>query len=229
MIKKIPYSYFSLKSLASFADQVISIVEKSHAEELMLAGMVQAIRESREKAIQAINSTLKEDLTEQVIQLDAQRDDSFVSLRNHIDAGLLRHRHPEYQEACKRLSVIFLKNGRMLNKLGYQEQSAALSSLFMDLSDASAMEDLKNIHALEWLEELKKDQEEFLIVYTQRGEEKAGKDIPRDEDAFKELKTAMDNLFILLNAFQISKQVSGLDATIDTINESIDRTLASMR
>ena len=228
MIRKIPYSTLNLKSLSSLSHQLVTIVEKNHADELMLSGMLKSIKDAMAKATLAVNAGPEEDISEQIVALDAKRDDTFVSLRNHIDAGLLRHRSPEYQQACKRLSEVFANNGRLLYKLSHDEQSDAMQALFQDLSTPQAMQDLSAIYALDWLGELKKDQEDFEALYHQRSEGGHAEDMPRDDEAFKDLKIALENLIILMNAFEISRQVPNLDNTIEFMNECIDQMLSSL-
>lgn len=229
MIEPVPYSTFSLSQLLTLGDQSYKIVKEQHPKNPLLAGVLERLSSAVETAEAAIGSTGKEALAEQVQLSDARRDDNYVGLCKHIEAGLKRHSSPAYQDACKRLIAIFNQNGRNLHRYSYASQTATLQSLFNDLDNAEAKADLSTVKATEWLKELKADQEAFDKVYAQRSKEKAGKDIPTDEAARKELKPAMENLYSVLNAFFISEQIRGLDSTLDILNETIARALASAR
>ena len=47
--------------------------------------------------------------------------------------------------------------------------------------------------------------------------------------ARKELQPALENLYTVVDAFFISAQIEGLEETIDILNKTIDRALASAR
>jgi hypothetical protein len=100
---------------------------------------------------------------------------------------------------------------------------------FDDLDNDQSKADLKTINATEWLQELRAENEAFKKAYAKRGKQKAVKDIPTDEAALKLLKPSMDNLFTVINAYHINGQVKDIEKTIDLLNETIARSLASAR
>lgn len=115
------------------------------------------------------------------------------------------------------------KINRQLNKLSYDDQSAALKSLFNDLDTDAARADLETIGATEWLKELKADHEAFEAGYQQRNIEKSTRDIPTDLEARKLLASALDDLITVINAFKLSSQLENVDRTIALLNGTIDR------
>ena len=196
---------------------------------MLLSGVMQALAEGIEQTSLAIGSTQKEPGTEDVTALDSKRDMSYSALLRLITAGLMRHAVPEHQEACKRLTDIFDKNDRGLNKLSYDKQSAALKSLFKDLDNEISQADLATIQATQWLEDLKADHNAFEAAYQKRSMEKLAQNILTDIEARKQLVIALNNVINVINAFKLSAQLDGVDATITLLNEIIDRAIIAAK
>ena len=229
MIRSIYYSVFKLPQLLTLGAQTYDILMKRHPENVLLAGLLQNLSDALKKAEAAVGSTTKEPGTEDVQSSDARRDDNYVGLVQYIQACTRRVAQPAIQEASKRLLAIFTANGRKLYNFSYAKQTAAMESLFADLDSDEARKDLAIIGATEWLNELKADHEAFKAAYAQRGTEKAGKDILTDEAAAKLLRQALKSLYGGIDAFSIGGQISGIEETIDILNEAIDRAVASAK
>ena len=232
MIRSVPYSRLELPELLTLSDQSYQVVTERHPEAAILASALNPLSDAMDETRLALGSTTKEELTEQVEIADARRDDSYKALVAYIKAGLLRHSQLSYQEASKRLLAIINQNGgRSLYRYGYSKQTAALESLFKDLNSAEALKDLATIQATKWLDDLKADHEAFKTVYAQREKVRANKskNIPTDDSARRKLQPALENLYTLVDAFFISAQIEGLKETIDILNKTIDRALASAR
>lgn len=223
MIRPITHSNLSLSQLLTLADRICKTVLENHPDEALLAGVMKILAEAIEQASLAIGSTQKEPGTEDVTLLDGKRDMSFSALLRLITAGLFRHSVPEHQEACKRLTEIFDKNDRGLNKLSYDKQSAALKSLFKDLDKKAPLADLATIQATQWLEDLKADHEAFEAAYQKRSMENSNRNILTDLEARKQLVTALNNVVNVINVFKLSGQLENVDTTIPLLNEIIDR------
>ena len=230
MIRSIPYSSFDLAQLITLSDQSYKIVQDRHSREVLLVGVLKNLSDAIEKARPAVGSTTKEALTEQVRLNDARRDDNYAGMIMHIEAGLKRHSMPSYQGACERLKALFDKNGgRALYRYSYSKQTASMESLFKDLESKQAQTDIETINATKWLKELKADHEAFKKVYAQRDEEEASKNIPTNEEAAKLLKPELSSLLTVVDAFHISRQIEGIQGTIDVLNETIDRAVSAAR
>ncbi len=223
MIRSLGHSKLNLSQLLTLADRIYKTVQENHPEEALLSGIMQALAEAIEQASLAIGSTRKESGTEDITTLDGKRDMSYSALLRLINAGLMRHSVPNHQEACKRLTEIFDKNDRGLNKLSYDKQSAALKSLFKDLDEEAAKADLATIRATQWLKELKADNEAFEAAYQKRSMEKSTQNILTDIEARRQLVIALNNVVNALNVFKLSNQIENVEATMTLLNEIIDR------
>ena len=231
MLRSIPYTVLNLAQLLALCDQIYKVVKERHPEEASLAGFLKSFSDAIEQAKLALASTIKEELTDAVETADALRDDCYVVLLTFIRAGLRRSAQPAYQQACERLFAIFDQNGGYaLYNYSYNDQTAALESLLKDLDSPQAQADIEAIEATQRLKELKAAHEAFKAVYAEREKARATKkNMPTDKAATKLLQGAREKLFIMLDAHHLSGQVEGIDETIDIINSSIKRALASAR
>lgn len=228
MIKDVYYSYLNPESIISLANQSLEIITTNHPKAEIFEKAIKNLKDSILKAEQAVGKTAKESLTDSVFRADTHRDATFIGFRNHIDAGLRRHRNPLYQEACAQISAIIDKHGRDVYKLPYAEQSTAFHAMLTELTSADVKPSLANASATGWVNELEMDQKDFDTVFLQRNVEKAADTSITDKEAIKLLKPELKNFYTLINAFYINGQTE-FETSINEINSTIDRIITSAK
>ncbi|WP_271764801.1 DUF6261 family protein [Aquimarina algiphila] len=229
MIKEVYYSYLNPENLISLAELSAKIVKNNHPDESLFSKSITNLNTTIKQAELAVGKSSKEALTNKVYEADTNRDATFIGFRNHIDAGLRRHRNVEYLEACKRLNSIINTHGRDVHKLPYVEQSTVFNSLQEALNTKTAKNDLVTTNTTDWVGDLSLDQQEFEMIFAQRNANKAANITITDKESVQLLKPELKKFYILINAFYINEQVSGLENTINEINSTIDRILVSAK
>ncbi|MDX2302709.1 MAG: DUF6261 family protein [Microscillaceae bacterium] len=228
MIRSISYSLYSLKSLYDLARQIQQTVQAAHPEHPMLRPFLDALQKTLEKTLTAIGKNMGSTLTTAIKEADSKRDDAFVSLRDHVQAGL-RRLNPTYREAADKINRVFEQNNPRLYVFAYAEQSAALTRLISDLENPIHKTALETLHAWEWSMELKAAQQNFEQVYTQRVEESAGKDKMTEAEAKKELTTALQILIQTLGVLEATASPEGILETVKQLNVLIEQAQATAR
>lgn len=225
---KIPYTQITLSGLVTLADRTITAVNNRHPEQPFFVKSISKLDAARVKASGAINSDTKLAGTKSVTQSDNDRDNSADSLKAHIKAGLKRN-NVTYREACERLYEIFEKNNLALSDLPYDEESAALVSLFADLDMPQAVTDLATVNATEWLEELKADQSAFKAAVLVRSEEKVTKQVLTDAEAESLIIPALKSFYKVTDVAEENELVEGASETIAQLNAIIAEIVTAHR
>jgi len=145
-----------------------------------------------------LGSSRKQNLTEAIMEADLLRDNCFLSLKDHVKAGLRRN-NADYSSACQDLWSVFVKNGIKLYDMSNNEQTAATNSLLNDLNTADNQLHFKTIHAVEWLKELQTANDQFVELSKQRSAARSTDTTIPDEAAFKQLRQSVDLLENVLN------------------------------
>lgn len=110
MLTKIFYSYFTLSNLIVLVQRIRILLLEKFADHPMISTVMTSLEANLDIAVQAIGSSSKQPLTQVVRSADVKRDNSFRSLRDHVQAGL-QCENESYREACEALWPEFEKNG----------------------------------------------------------------------------------------------------------------------
>ena len=228
MVLKILYSYFSLANLTALAERFNNLLTAKFPDHPMIAPMLGAIKANMNLAVQAIGSTTKQSLTQEVQTADRKRDNSFRSLRDHVQAGLLRENEP-YRLACETLWAEFEKNGLKLYSAPYDEETASLESLIRDLEKPVNLALMETINAVEWKDELDRDNEAFAAVSQQRSAARSTDDTVTDKVAFDQLKTSLELMCNMLNALYAVNDPEGIREVVEEVNQYIREATAAAK
>ncbi len=228
MIKTVYYSYLNPESLITLAYESLKIIKTNHPKDMVFAKSTTRLADAIKEAELAVGKTSKENLTDEVYQADANRDTTFIGFKNHIAAGLRRHRNPVYQKACEKINNIIEKYGSNVYKLPYPEQSTAFNSLLNEFNTQEIKPYLEASNSVEWINELALDQQDFDTIFLKRNTEKAADNSITDKEALKVLKPELNNFYTLINAFYINGKTE-LETTINEINSTIDRIMNSAK
>ena len=227
MLLKIIYSYFSLMNLAALSNKLRNLLAEKFPDQAIIISLLRKMDQAQQTALQAIGSSTKQALTATVRSADTIRDNSFISLRTHVYAGL-RREHKGYREACETLWPLFEKNNIKLYNLADGEETAAIGSLLKDLKAGDFPAHLATVNATEWLDELERDNIAFVAVQQQRAAKRGSDNTVVDEEAFKQLKAALELIGSAIDSLQLL-ELDGVKAVAAEINEYIREANANAR
>jgi hypothetical protein len=221
MLRKIPYSLYPLNDLTILSQSLSTIAVESHPSENMIMAAKEKIDEAVTSARRALASGNSSMLSGKIAEADDLRDTCYRSLRDHIQAGMGRDTHPDYQRACDLLWLAFTNNNTLLASLPYREETAALKGLFNDLEKFT--EELELVNATHWLEELKEANaafESLLDAETGHGNEK---EVPTDQEAKVKLTDALKIYVNVINSLWSFGQPENIKLTVVRLNEVIKK------
>ena len=228
MVLKIIYSIFTLGNLTALSEKIRLYLVQKFPNHPMLTVILAQLQGSIETAQQALGSSTRQELTSTVRLADKRRDNSYRSLRDHIQAGTLRE-NDIYRAACLALWPIFEKNDLALYSMPDGDESAAIDSLVKDLLKEKEQAHLATANAVEWLQELKSDNENFVLASRQRSSERSVDQTLPDKQAAKQLKKSLDLLSNALETLLGVGSEEGIGDAVTEINQYIREANASAR
>lgn len=228
MLIKIIYSYFSLGNLTALAKKIHLYLAAKFPDHPMIATVLVNLQNSIDTSLQSVGSSTKQRLTKSVRDADKKRDNSYISLKDHIQAGLRRENEP-YRMACEALWVVFEKNGTKLFDLPDGDQSTAISSLLHDLDNSQAIGHLETVHAVKWLEELDRDNQNFIAVSQQRSSERSADITETDDIAMGQLRISLELVGNVLSALLAMNDPESIREVVNEVNQYVREANASAK
>lgn len=162
-------------------------------------------------------------LTDDLVALDARRDDALVGIRT-VALGYARHFTPATKAASERILACIDKYGSTIQNQNMLAETETLRNLIADFeTDAPVTAALTTLNLMPWVAELKAANSEFNQVYLQRTQEAGEK--PGDSMATKR-KPAVDayrKLIKTLDAKNTLDPTPALTSLMKNLNELIDK------
>jgi hypothetical protein len=228
MLTKILYSYFTLGNLTSLAQKIHQFLVSKFPDHPMISNVLTTLAPKLETSLQSVGSTTKQPLTKIVREADRTRDDSYISLKDHIQAGL-RRQDETYRQACEALWELFEKNDLKLYNLANGDESAAIDSLVKDLHQEKNQAFLETVYVVEWLEELVRDNQAFKDANRERSAIRSADETVTDAVAFEQMKVSLDLLSNVLAALYAMNDLDGIREAVNEVNQYISEANASAR
>lgn len=136
-----------------------------------------------DKLTKSLNTSLKSEHSEILKALDLLRDDAFRAIRDAILA-CSRRLNETYRLNAQKLLKIFKSHGWSLWKENYQEESAKMNSLLLELRGEEAKAAIAAISLTEWFEELEKSEDDFEDAF----QNKASNDLRKEYIAVAKIR-----------------------------------------
>ena len=228
MITQILYSYFSLERLHALSGKIVELLQLKFAEQEMIATVLEPLAPQMATALKAIGSSKKQPLTPTIRLADRARDDSFISFKDTIKAGLRRH-NEAYREACEALWSVIEKNNTKLYDLPDDDETSVIDSLIADLSTPRNQAYLALINATEWLNELDEDNKAFTATRVQRSVTRSSDDTVSDRRAFADLQSSLILMSNVLTSLYLVNKPEGIREAVAEINQYISEANAAAK
>ena len=224
----IPFSLLSIEAVLELTNNCVRIISAKHSDNPLLNSSLENLKNPISKAVLAIASDRKQELTEQVNNADLHRDQAFIGFRKYIEVFQYKEWDPSAKQASSNLLAIISKHGTQLYKEGHIMQSTLMHALFEDLDTDQARQDIEKLGVGEWLVQLKRLQDRFSKILLQRNEVESQKEIPTKSEAKAVL---VNNVSSLLDGLQFLAGVQSetFDETNKLVNEIAERIVTNHR
>lgn len=166
-ISNLLISSITNKELNDHSSKVVKIVQSNNIEDAKLTGFTETLSGNNKELKVSLNKERKSVFTPLLRAVDGKRDHWFRCLVGHVHADLIRP-VVEISEAAKRIYQIIKNHGLQLYAGSYEEESAQLESLFVDLDKTPQQEDLGKLGKVDVYEGLKQAQNNFNETYVER-------------------------------------------------------------
>ncbi|WP_430933060.1 DUF6261 family protein [Saccharicrinis sp. 156] len=221
MIESPMFYKFHTREYLSFSDRVLQISERYNLEDLSLIAPFASVSTAHSQMKEALTKAVSTELTTDVVEADAERDNSFIAFKHYLQACQKCIR-PSWQEAADLLIARVRHYGWAMNTASYNKQSAQTLNLMNDLENMPELvEAAITIEAANWVADLKTAQTNFEQALEVRTQAKASQTKVSSEDATKALRLSYVSLFTFIEALQVVSPKDGLQLLIDEINTVI--------
>jgi hypothetical protein len=228
MLIKILYSYFTLANLTALAEKVRLYLTDKFPDNPMIVPILGNLEGSMGTSLQSVGSSTKQALTKTLREADKKRDNSYVSLRDHIDAGL-RRENEAYRTACEGLWPAFEKNDLYLSRMPDGDETTAINSLLKDLSNDKDIARLEATNSVEWLQELDRDNKNFVAISKQRSSDHSVDPTVADDIAMGKLKQSLELVCSALTTLQAVNGPEDAQGAVNEVNQYIKEANASAK
>ncbi|MDO4229904.1 MAG: DUF6261 family protein [Capnocytophaga sp.] len=173
----------------------------------------------------SVNITKRNEQTESITELDAQRDTLLTSFISHCK---LYQNHPEMakKEAAKRAMIQIETYGKDPHRRAYRDETAIIRNLISDFEKSQADSDITLIGAKEWLTHLKPINEKFDQLHSNRTMEQSERQAGQTKEARAEMQKKFDHLCKAISAMAFVKGEENYKTLANAINEEVKNALA---
>ncbi|MDR0835718.1 MAG: DUF6261 family protein [Tannerella sp.] len=168
-IKRIDVRQFRNKTHFEFVSEVYAALSQAGLAQVKIVEKIVHLAQLLAEEDIAVVQVRKYEATDEIAQLDAERDNIFRGIANLLK-GALRHFDPAIGEAAGRLKIIFDTYGN-IPRLTYDEETAAIDNLLQELDARPTEVGITGIAA--WVEELRRINGELHLLMTARYSEEA--------------------------------------------------------
>lgn len=174
---------------------------------------------------EALHIAKKSEQTENITELDSQRDNLLVCFIRHCE---LYQNHPDTakSEAAKRSVIIIETYGKSPQLRAYRDETTIIRDLIADFEKSYADQDITLIGAKEWLTLLKPINEKFDELHSNRTLEQSEKEAGKTKEARVEMQAKFDRLCKAIEAMAFVRGTGEYQALANAINEEVKNALA---
>ena len=208
MIKPIRTSLLLPAELAEISTQFKNAIEKAAINHSFINTLLTLLAEDIDQISQALTGVRLNQLVDDLLEADAVRDDSFLGFKNHIN-NAQRRKGEEVKLAYEGIWAILDQTGLMLYRDGYNEQTAKLTALFIELDKPENQAALQILNALGVVHRTQNRSGTFKNLYEERIKLDETKDFPSITNARKPL---IRHLSVLQGVLEVVEETESSDA-----------------
>ena len=213
MVNLISYSLLRADEMYALGMQFVGILDKINIDDPQLTQLRTNVVNHLSVYDQAHLKSSTKLLTLKVNDADDRRDDSFKAFVTYV-AACNKRLKPEWKSACALLNDLIDLQGRTLYADSYTKQSSRMVKLFHDVENNPKLKvAITTILADEWFDEMKAAATEFETVYDNRNADISAGPSVKTEDAFIDLRYAMQMLIKYIEVME-SMNLNSAFATI---------------
>ena len=171
-----PLSHATVAETSDLAVNASKIITKHAIEDVYLTQLGTELSASGNEMANAIATSQKKQLTEQLAAADDKRDSGFNAIKLFTE-GYIKWNNDAYTPYALKIWDVIKRHGIALDKESYEEQSALMESLFIDLEKVELTEAITVLKQEEVVAYTKQSHVDFAALYQQSLELEAGKEI----------------------------------------------------
>lgn len=225
-LKKISRSYLTPAESLSMAERFIMALQI--ISDPLLMAVTQEVKSAMAVVRTVIGRIDGNPLTQQLAELDSQRDMAFRAFRNYIFACSTRVAQASFVEAGEKLCDILQQAGWRLYNEGYANQSAQTAVLLQKLSAPEAVGAIEQIQAGDWFEEFVDLDKQFNELWNKRAREDGGDDLPLLREAKADLDQAIETLLGVIE-MRAARDTAKYGPAVAALNEIITELMSIAR
>ena len=173
---EIPLSKATVAETSDLAVNASKIITKHAIEDAYLTLLGTELGNTGSEMESSIATSRKKQLTEELAAADDKRDNGFNALKSFTE-GYIKWGIEAYAPYAIKVWDVIKRHGLALDKESYEEQSALMESLFIDLEKAELTEAITILKQEEIVAYTKQSHIDFAALYQQSLEVEAGKEI----------------------------------------------------
>lgn len=161
--------------------------------------------------------------SEQITELDRQRDTLIRGFQKHISA-FRDFPNTEKQAAAKKLDFELGKYGKDIAKKPLQEETAIITQLLQEFLQGDLLQAVTLIGAKDWLDKLNEINTQFVGLHTERTEEVGTIELGQAKKTRQELQEVFTKLTKNIEALATLNGEEPYRNLVNSINEEIKKT-----
>lgn len=227
MIKKISYYLLSSDALYTLSSDALDIIALQDITPYGIQVLVDRATASLNKFDIALKRDMVNPLTQQIIEADEARDNSFLGFKAYVGACHYKA-SPIWQEASDQLKRAINRYGSELYDMAYAEESSSIDNLLGDLNQDPLSTYITTIEATSWRTQLEVDQNAFKALRQQQNvETETG--LPTIVETRKPLINDLRALLTMIGLQAGILNDVALNNMVSALNNLIDTTMTSAR
>lgn len=206
--------------------QVMSNIQIHLGKENLVTLKLESIKTVFDTKLKAYDDALKiyrkHKNSEQITELDKQRDTLIRGFQKHISA-FQDFPNAEKQAAAKKLNFELGKYGKDIAEMPLQEETATITQLLKEFSQGDLSQAATLIGAKDWLDKLSEINTQFVGLHTERTEEVGTIELGQAKKTRQELQEIFTKLAKNIEALAIINGEEPYRNLVNSINEEVKK------
>lgn len=166
-------SLLPVKELYTLCLRLQAVITAAFSNDAYISGHLAKIAAAMKVIEESLSNSIKSAFTEILQIKDALRDKIYREIFQYLKGEAGMEERPLTCGPAKRVVAVFYKHGRNLDRLGYAQETAALKSLLVELSEQSIVADLATLNLTNIVARLAAAQNDFETTYLEKVNQEA--------------------------------------------------------